>query len=141
MIKVAKEFVGKATFAISSWEEFGHEVNEYGLEKGDKPVVGARDAKNMKYVMTEEYRYVCLYSTGTCVCTVQVHVFVQYRCMFVLYRYMCLYSTDTCVCTVQVHVFVQYSYVCFYSIGTCVCTVQVHVFVQYRYMFMYMFSD
>jgi protein disulfide isomerase family A protein 3 len=55
VIKVAKDFVGTATFAISSWEEFGHEVNEYGLEKGDKPVVGARDAKSMKYVMTAEY--------------------------------------------------------------------------------------
>ena len=94
MIKVAKDFVGKATFAICSWEEFGHEVNEYGLEKGDKPVVGARDAKNRKYVMTEEYRYVCLYSTGVCVCTVLVHVFIQYRYMY-LYcvhnRYMFMY--------------------------------------------------
>ena len=57
VIKVAKEFVGKLSFAISSWEEFGHEVNEYGFEKGANPVVGIRDAKGMKYKMAAEYRW------------------------------------------------------------------------------------
>ena len=56
VIKVAKEFVGKLTFAISSWSEFGHEINEFGFEKGDNPVVGIRDSKGMKYKMTAEYR-------------------------------------------------------------------------------------
>lgn len=55
VIKVAKEFVGKLTFAISSWSEFGHEINEFGFEKGDNPVVGIRDSKGMKYKMTAEY--------------------------------------------------------------------------------------
>ena len=56
VIKVAKEFVGQITFAISSWNEFGHEINEFGFEKGDNPVVGIRDSKGMKYKMTAEYR-------------------------------------------------------------------------------------
>ena len=56
VIKVAKEFVGQLSFAISSWDEFGHEVNEFGYEKGANPVAGIRDAKGMKYKMTAEYR-------------------------------------------------------------------------------------
>lgn len=56
VIKVAKEFVGQLTFAISSWNEFGHEINEFGFEKGDNPVVGIRDSKGMKYKMAAEYR-------------------------------------------------------------------------------------
>ncbi|CAG9855022.1 unnamed protein product [Phyllotreta striolata] len=55
ILKVAKEFVGKANFAVSSTDEFQHELNEYGLDyvKGDKPVVSARDAKNQKFVLKE----------------------------------------------------------------------------------------
>ena len=56
VIKVAKEFTGKLTFAIASWDVFGHEVNEFGFEKGSNPVVGVQDAKGMKYKMTADYR-------------------------------------------------------------------------------------
>ncbi|XP_072402081.1 protein disulfide-isomerase A3 [Diabrotica undecimpunctata] len=55
ILKVAKEFQERANFAISSNDEFQHELNEFGLDyvKGDKPVVGARDAKNQKFVLKE----------------------------------------------------------------------------------------
>ncbi|XP_057666864.1 protein disulfide-isomerase A3 [Diorhabda carinulata] len=55
ILKVAKEFVGKANFAISSNDEFQHELNEFGLDyvKGDKPVIAARDAKNQKFVLKD----------------------------------------------------------------------------------------
>lgn len=55
--QVAKEFAGKATFAVSSKDEFTHELTEYGLEyvKGDKPVAVARDAKNKKFVMKDDF--------------------------------------------------------------------------------------
>ena len=52
---MAKDFVGTLTFAISSWDELGHEVTEYGFEKGENPVVGLRDDKGKKYKMTESY--------------------------------------------------------------------------------------
>jgi protein disulfide isomerase family A protein 3 len=55
ILKVAKEFLGKANFAISSNDEFQHELNEFGLDyvKGDKPVIAARDAKNQKFVLKD----------------------------------------------------------------------------------------
>lgn len=55
ILKVAKEFVGKANFAVSSNDEFQHELNEFGLDyvKGDKPVVTARDSKNQKFILKD----------------------------------------------------------------------------------------
>uniref|UniRef100_V5GVX1 Protein disulfide-isomerase n=2 Tax=Anoplophora glabripennis TaxID=217634 RepID=V5GVX1_ANOGL len=57
ILKIAKEFKGKATFAISAKDDFQHELNEYGLDyvKGDKPVVVARDAKNQKFILKDEF--------------------------------------------------------------------------------------
>ncbi|CAH0562010.1 unnamed protein product [Brassicogethes aeneus] len=57
ILKVAKEFDGKLNFAVSSKDDFQHELNEYGLEfvKGDKPVVTARDSKDQKFVLKEEF--------------------------------------------------------------------------------------
>ncbi|KAJ8983524.1 hypothetical protein NQ317_012015 [Molorchus minor] len=57
ILKVAKGFSGRANFAISAKDEFQHELNEYGVEfvKGDKPVVVARDAKNQKFVLKDEF--------------------------------------------------------------------------------------
>lgn len=56
VLKVAKEFVGKTGFAISSKDEFQHELNEYGLDyTGEKPVVTARNAKGQKFILKEDF--------------------------------------------------------------------------------------
>lgn len=56
VLKVATEFEGKLNFAISSKDDFQHELNEFGYDfAGDKPVVLARDAKNLKYKLTDEF--------------------------------------------------------------------------------------
>jgi len=59
VLKVAKKFAdaGKTvTFAVSSKDEFAQELSEFGLESfRDKPVIGARNLKDEKFVMTEEF--------------------------------------------------------------------------------------
>ncbi|KAJ9595872.1 hypothetical protein L9F63_012931, partial [Diploptera punctata] len=57
ILKVAKSFANDFTFAVSAKDDFQHELNEYGYDyvKGDKPLVFARDAKNLKYVMKDEF--------------------------------------------------------------------------------------
>lgn len=57
ILKIAKEFAGDFTFAVSAKDDFQHELNEFGVDyvKGDKPVVFARDENNRKYVMKEEF--------------------------------------------------------------------------------------
>nr|XP_033185197.1 protein disulfide-isomerase A3 [Bombus vancouverensis nearcticus] len=56
IIKVAKDFP-KLNFAISSKDDFQHELNDFGIDfiKGDKPVVLARNANNQKFVMKDEF--------------------------------------------------------------------------------------
>lgn len=55
---MAKENKDKFTYAISSKDEFQHELNEYGIEfsKGDKPIVVSRNDKGQKFVMKDEFR-------------------------------------------------------------------------------------
>ncbi|XP_055389604.1 protein disulfide-isomerase A3 [Condylostylus longicornis] len=61
ILKVAKEFEElidskKIKFAISAKADFQHELNEYGYDfVGVKPVILARDEKNLKYSMKEEF--------------------------------------------------------------------------------------
>lgn len=57
VLKVAKQYSDQINFAVSSKDDFQHELNEYGIDfvKGDKPVVLAKDAKNQKYVMKDEF--------------------------------------------------------------------------------------
>lgn len=56
VLKVAKEFVGRVNFAVSAKDDFQHELNEYGYDYvGDKPLVLARDAKNQKFIMKNEF--------------------------------------------------------------------------------------
>lgn len=56
VLKVAKEFVGRVNFAVSAKDDFQHELNEYGYDYvGDKPLVLARDAKNQKFIMKDEF--------------------------------------------------------------------------------------
>ncbi|PSN47365.1 Protein disulfide-isomerase A3 [Blattella germanica] len=57
ILKVAKNFASDFSFAVSAKDDFQHELNEYGYDyvKGDKPLVFARDSKNQKYVMKDEF--------------------------------------------------------------------------------------
>lgn len=45
-------------FAVSNQKDFSYELGEFGLNdvKGDKPVVCARDDRDLKYVMSSEFR-------------------------------------------------------------------------------------
>jgi len=56
ILKVAKDNTDFA-YAISNKDDFQHEMSEYGLDyvAGDKPVVTAKDAKGLKYKMSEEF--------------------------------------------------------------------------------------
>lgn len=57
ILKVAKEYSGPYTFAISNKDDFQHELNEYGYDyTGDKPVVLARDAQNQKFILKDEFK-------------------------------------------------------------------------------------
>lgn len=56
ILKVAKEWEGKINFAISAKDDFQHELNEYGYDYvGDKPLILARDEKNQKFILREEF--------------------------------------------------------------------------------------
>lgn len=56
ILKVAKEYTGPFSFAIASKDDFQHELNEYGYDyTGEKPVVLARDARNQKFILKEEF--------------------------------------------------------------------------------------
>lgn len=56
VLKVAKEAAGEMNFAISSKDDFQHELNEYGLDyTGEKPVVTARNKAGQKFIMKEEF--------------------------------------------------------------------------------------
>lgn len=57
ILKVAKNFADSFTFAISSKDDFQHELNEFGIDyvAGDKPKVSARNAKDQKFIMKDEF--------------------------------------------------------------------------------------
>lgn len=57
ILKVAKNFADKFTFAISAKDDFQHELNEFGYDyvPSDKPLVFARSADNKKYNLKEEF--------------------------------------------------------------------------------------
>ncbi|XP_017782857.1 PREDICTED: protein disulfide-isomerase A3 [Nicrophorus vespilloides] len=57
ILKIGSQYKDKFTFAVSSKDEFQHELNEYGIDfvKGDKPTILARNAKNQKFVMKDEF--------------------------------------------------------------------------------------
>lgn len=59
VLKVAKDWAGKISFAVSAKDEFQHELNEYGYDYvGDKPLILARDARNQKFIMKDEFSWV-----------------------------------------------------------------------------------
>lgn len=57
ILKVAKNYVDSFQFAVSSKDDFQHELNEYGHDyvPTQKPLVFARSKDNKKYAMTEEF--------------------------------------------------------------------------------------
>ncbi|XP_045215771.2 protein disulfide-isomerase A3-like [Mercenaria mercenaria] len=60
VMKVGKKLkdAGKSVyFAISSKDDFSHELNEFGITSpsDDKPTVAARDSKDQKFIMTDEF--------------------------------------------------------------------------------------
>ena len=62
-MKVGKKLQGEGKdvyFSVSNHKDFSFELGEYGLNdiKGDKPVICARDDRDMKYVMSGDFRFV-----------------------------------------------------------------------------------
>merc|ERR1712198_36819 len=57
VLKVAQDFASDFKFAVANKDDFQHELNEFGVDyvKGDKPVICARDAKSLKFVMAEDF--------------------------------------------------------------------------------------
>lgn len=57
VLKVAKQFVGQFTFAISAKDDFQHELNEFGVDyvPSDKPLVFVRAEDGKKYALKEEF--------------------------------------------------------------------------------------
>jgi protein disulfide isomerase family A protein 3 len=56
ILKVAKEFQGSVNFAISSKDDFQHELNEYGYDyTGDKPVILAKNSLGQKFILKDEF--------------------------------------------------------------------------------------
>ena len=56
MIKVAKEFVGRVSFAVSSKAEMSREMEALGLDSDADVQVGLYDSLG-KYAMTDDFRY------------------------------------------------------------------------------------
>ena len=58
-MKIAKKFKdGGQTiyFAVSGKDDFNHELSEFGInDVSDKPVVAARNAKDQKFIMSDEF--------------------------------------------------------------------------------------
>ncbi|GIY17985.1 protein disulfide-isomerase A3 [Caerostris extrusa] len=55
-MKVAQNYKGQVNFAVSDKNKFSAEVEDFGLKPhGDKPIVGARNEKNQKFNMKEEF--------------------------------------------------------------------------------------
>ncbi|XP_067934993.1 protein disulfide-isomerase A3-like [Watersipora subatra] len=58
VMKVGKKLVDdgkKLNFAVSNAEDFRGELDEYGLSYSGSPVVAVRDAKNKKFIMSDEF--------------------------------------------------------------------------------------
>ncbi|XP_026679494.1 protein disulfide-isomerase A3-like [Diaphorina citri] len=57
ILKVAKGFADKFTFAISAKDDFQHELNEFGFDyvPSDKPLVFVRAEDGKKYAMKDEF--------------------------------------------------------------------------------------
>ena len=66
-MKVGKKLQGEGKdvyFSVSNHKDFSFELGEYGLNdvKGDKPVICARDDRDMKYIMSGDFRFVFFFN-------------------------------------------------------------------------------
>ena len=107
--------------------------------------------KSVVVVRTRHTRYMCVLHDGTCVCCVMEHVgvacldmwvFCDGTCAFVVWLNMCMLldgtrvcvcvlCAGTCVCCVMEHVCVAWWSMCALRDGTCVCCVMAHVCVAW----------
>lgn len=72
-MKVAQNYKGQVTFAVSNKDKFSAEVEDYGLSpKGDKPVVAAKNAAGQKFNMKEEFRFVYINQNKS----IDIHIYV-----------------------------------------------------------------
>lgn len=57
VLKVAKQFAGQFSFAVSAKDDFQHELNEFGVDyvPSDKPLVFVRGEDGKKYALKEEF--------------------------------------------------------------------------------------
>ena len=58
VIKVAKDFVDGVTFAVSSTEQYAHELEQLGLKSEEEVVAGLFDKQGRKYSMADKFRWV-----------------------------------------------------------------------------------
>ena len=56
VIKVAKDFIDGVTFAVSSSEEYAHELEQLGLAREEEVVAGLFDKQGKKYSMADKFR-------------------------------------------------------------------------------------
>jgi len=55
VIKVAKDFIDGVTFAVSSSEEYAHELEQLGLAREEEVVAGLFDKQGKKYSMADKF--------------------------------------------------------------------------------------
>lgn len=56
VIKVAKDYVGSVTFAVSDKGAFAQDLEQFGLDKSAEVVAGLFDSKGQKFSMTGAFR-------------------------------------------------------------------------------------
>lgn len=56
VIKVAKDFVGEVSFAVSSKNDLRMELEQFGLDSEQEVSVGLFDSKGQKFSMQEKFR-------------------------------------------------------------------------------------
>lgn len=56
VIKVARDFVGEVSFAVSSKNDLRMEMEQFGLDSEQEVAVGLFDSKGQKYSMQEKFR-------------------------------------------------------------------------------------
>ena len=56
--QIAQNYKDDFSFAVANNNDFNHEIEEFGLTyvSGDKPVICARDADGLKFIMKEDFR-------------------------------------------------------------------------------------
>ena len=56
VIKVAKDYVGEVSFAVSSKTVLSGELQQFGLDAEQEVCVGLYDSMGVKYAMTDKFR-------------------------------------------------------------------------------------